>query len=448
MKKFITFSLCLLLCVVTLGLSGCGKSKKEIIDTSIATNGNGGTVVTRGDYVYFVNGYNSCSIFTKSNLDRKFDIGGLYRAKLNSNGELDYSENGSLVNAEKISSHLVGFESTSIYVFGNHIYYATPITNVDKNGNLQTNQLEFRRVSITGGSTDKLYQSKVDAERVDFEFYYADNNVYLVVNEDGTLKRVSCTGKVSVSEVTTGITSIALARDSYDVFESDSYKNIFYTKTNDDGKIEIYNYNALTNKEEYKKTTNYKTCELVDYKFGHLYYKASGEDFPNYTYFYRVDATKNAVTNLVAEKLTSDKDYTDIYLLDNETDGYIVKTDSKTYYLSYNSGTVSDPVVISTAGEIIAVKNNYIYYNDSDTIKRVSIYDLRTTGSVVEEEIITVKDMQAYSYDIDDNNLYVYAKSGENTYLYSIKVSNIMEGESYEQKLLGVYLEGDEPEEN
>ena len=123
MKKFITFTLCLLLCVATLGLSACGGNKKEKVDTSVASRGNGGMVVTRGDYVYFVNGYNSYEFYSESNLDKKFTVGGLYRAKLNSDGELSYNEDGSVATAERISSDLVGFEYTSLYVFGNYIYY-------------------------------------------------------------------------------------------------------------------------------------------------------------------------------------------------------------------------------------------------------------------------------------------------------------------------------------
>ena len=448
MKKFITFTLCLLLCVVTLGLSGCGKSKDDKIDTSIATNGNGGMVVTRGDYVYFVNGYTSYTTITKNNLSKKYDVGGLYRTKLNASGELDYTEDGSLSNIEKISSHLTGFESTSLYVFGNHIYYATPITDVDKKGNLQTSRIEFRRVSITGGDTEKLYTSKVDADSVKFEFYYAEGKVYLMINEDGTLKRVTCTGKASTKEVATDIASLVLPRDSYDVFDSDSYRNIFYTKTNDDGKIEIYNYNIVTGREEYRKVTDYKTCELLEYKFGHLYYKASGNEYPNYTYFYRVDATQSAITSLAEEKLTNDKNYTKLYLLDNETDGYIAQSDSKTYYLSYNAGNISEPIIANESKiDIITIRNNYIYYKTENDIKRINYHNLKTEGSAEEESLLTVNDMQTYDYDIDDNYLYVYATSGSNTYLYSIKINNVLEEDSYENRILGVYNDGDAPTE-
>lgn len=445
MKKFITFTLCLLLCVVTLGLSGCGKSKAEIVDTSIASNGNGGMVVTCGDYVYFVNGYNSYST-VNAGKNNNYNVGGLYRAKVTLAGQLNYNEDGFVVNAEKLSGNLAGFESTSLYVFGNHIYYSTPVTEVDKKGNSQTDKLEFRRVSISGGSTEKLYTSKVSATNVDFEFYYAEGKVYLLINENGTLKVVTCTGKTSVKEVANEVTSLVLPRDSYDIFASDSYKNIYYTKTNNDGKIEIYNYNIATARNEYKKTTQYTTCQLLEYKFGHLYYKASKNVYPNYTYFYRIDATQNAITSLAEEQLTADKDYTDLYLLENETDGYVAQSADKTYYLKYNASNISDPVIIAGSKiEIMASRNGYLYYKDGTTINRISYEDLKVGGTAEPEEVLTVENLQDYGYDIDDNNLYVYANMGSNTYLYSIKISNKLEDEDFEAKLVGVYQDADIP---
>ena len=445
MKKFITFTLCLLLCVVTLGLVGCGGKKDESVNTSVASFGNGGMVVTRGDYVYFVNGYTGYGAYNKDNLKKKFDVAGLYRAKLNESGELNYTENGSVEGAERISSNLVGFESTSIYVFGNHVYYATPNAEVDKEGELKTSKLKFCRVAIGGGDVEEIYKTYSDATNVKFEFYYAEGKVYLMVNENGTLKRVCCYGDFDSNTVAKGVTSLVLHRDTDDIFESDSYKHIYYTKNEDDN-IVIYNYNIVTNREEYKKTTDYSTCKLIDYKFGHLYYRASREEYPSFTYYYRIDATKNAITSLQEEKLTMDDSYTDFYFLDNETSGYIVQNDSKTYYLTYNAGGQSEAKIIADSKiDIIAVKNNYIYFNSSNTIKRINCYNFKINGDKTQETIAKVDNIQAHGYDIDSHNLYVYSTSGDNTYLYSISIGNVVEGDEVEPKLLGVYKDGDAP---
>ena len=71
---------------------------------------------------------------------------------------------------------------------------------------------------------------------------------------------------------------------------------------------------------------------------------------------------------------------------------------------------------------------------------------MKNSGDTTQQTVITLDNIQTYDYDIDDTNLYVYATQGSNTYLYSINLNNVLEDESFEQKLLGVYAEGDVPE--
>lgn len=437
MKRFFKVTLCLLVCIMAFGLVACGKSDKDKVDTSIASKGNGGMVVTAGDYIYFVNGYNSYETLDKKNLDQNFEVGGLYRAKLN-NGLINYDENGLPTDVEQLSDSLVGFESASIYVFGNYVYYATPTTEVNKKGELQTSKLDFCRVKITGGKAQTIYQTDSNATNVDFEFYYADGNVYLMVNENGTLKRVCCYGKFKANEVDTEITSVALHRDENEVYSSTSYSNIFYTKTEDE-KVKIFNYNVAEDKIEYRTTTEYTECELLDVQFGHLYYKAKKSGYPSYSLIYRMDATKNAITNNAEEAVTS-TEYENFYFLGNETSGYIAQTSSKTYLVTNNGEAY--PVADSKL-DIIAINDGYVYFKNENTIKRINYNNLPHTTT--QETVIELENIKTYSYDIDSNNLYVYAISGSNTYLYSIKVGNLIEDEQFEAKLLGSYQSGDAP---
>lgn len=424
---------------MAVGLVACGKNDKDKVDTSVAVKGNGGMVVTANDYIYFVNGYNSYETFGKSNLSQNFEVGGLYRVKLD-NGVIKYDENGVPTGVEQISDNLVGFESTSIYVFGNYVYYATPTTEVTKKGELQTSKLDFCRVKTTGGKVQTIYQTDNDATDVDFEFYYADGSVYLMVNENGTLKRVCCYGKFKENEVDTDITSLVLHRDEDEVYTSTSYSNIFYTKT-EDSIIKIYNYNVAEDKIEYKASTDYSECELLDVKFGHLYYKAKKSAYPSYSLIYRMDATKNAITNKVEEQVTV-TEYDNFYFLGNETSGYIAQTSSKTYFVAYNEGDTPYQIADSKL-EIISIYGGYIYFKDDTTIKRINYFNL--PNDKTQETIIELENIKTYSYDIDANNLYVYATSGSNTYLYSVNVGNKVDGEDFEAKLLGEYQSGDAP---
>ena len=60
------------------------------------------------------------------------------------------------------------------------------------------------------------------------------------------------------------------------------------------------------------------------------------------------------------------------------------------------------------------------------------------------KEYMSKKQAQnSLEYDIDENNLYVYATQGENDYLYSVNIGNVIEGHKVEKKLLGVYNDSD-----
>lgn len=437
MKRFFKITLCFLICVMAFGLVACGKNTEDEIDTSIASRGNGGMVVTAGDYIYFVNGYNSYEVFGTNNLSQKFEVGGLYRVKLD-NGFITYDDNGVPTGVEQISDNLVGFESTSIYVFGNYVYYSTPTTDVTRQGELQTSKLDFCRVKTTGGKPQTIYQTENDATNVDFEFYYADGRVYLMVNENGTLKRVSVSGKkADTCEVDSEIASLVLHRDENDVYSSASYSNIFYTK-NEDGVIKIYNYNVANNKIEYKASTDYAECELLDVKFGHLYYKAK-KSTDLFTLIYRIDATKNAITNKKVEPVTK-TEYDNFYFLENETNGYIAQTSDTTWLLTYD-GTAR--VIDKSKLDIIAINAGYIYFKSDTTIKRINYNNL--PNDTTQETVLSLENLKTYSYDIDSSNLYVYASSGSNVYVYSINVGNKIDGEEFEAKLLGNYKSGDAP---
>ena len=121
MKKIskIILSLCLAVCCLftAVGLTGCGKNKLSA--TSASTDGvssNGGSVVTAGGYMYFINGIvaNNGSTNTASGNT----IGGLYRTKLNSEGKVDLNDDGTLKSSERLISSVVGFEDGQIFVFG------------------------------------------------------------------------------------------------------------------------------------------------------------------------------------------------------------------------------------------------------------------------------------------------------------------------------------------
>lgn len=448
MKKFVKLTLCLLIGVFAIGLTGCGNNDKPSVNTSIPSYGNGGMAVTSGGYVYFVNGYSSYKVYNKGNLSDKLELGGLYRAKLNENNQVTYDEDGNLENVSRISGNLAGFENTSLYVFGDHIYYTAPKTTVDKSGELETSKINFYRMNLDGSNATVMYTSKNEGEKIDFQYYYADGGVYLVVKEDTKLIKVNCWGKFKTTTIEEKVESVVLHTVEEDIFNSDAYQHLYYTTKTDDGKILINNYDVATG-AKYFGTTPYKTCELIDYKFNHLYYKASTNDYPNKTYIYRIDSTENALKHMMHEQI-SQTEYTTFYLLENESDGYIAQTSDKTYYLTYSSNGNSEAYPIADSKlDIMLINNGVIYVKSSNDIKTINYLDCKLNPNEypTQSNLITVDGMQTYGYDVDNNYLYIYAKKGDNTYLYSVYINNPIDGENAEVKLLGTYLSTDVEED-
>ena len=131
MKKFLTaIFMCLVCCLVF--LTGCGsKGFKDNPKTNDVVLDNGGYSVQKGDYIYFTNGFDEYT-----NASSSVTVGALYRAKVgDTNGYAQVDEDGYLQNAELITSRLVGYKYGGFYIFGDYIYYVTPITRVDNSGN-------------------------------------------------------------------------------------------------------------------------------------------------------------------------------------------------------------------------------------------------------------------------------------------------------------------------
>ena len=106
MKKFLRYATLILLLFVSFSfvLTGCGKKKGSDYDAPKAdarVYGNGGLAVTKGDYLYFLNGYRTYADVTKEEkkLSNHENVvrGAIYRTKLSATGDLTVDENGKIV---------------------------------------------------------------------------------------------------------------------------------------------------------------------------------------------------------------------------------------------------------------------------------------------------------------------------------------------------------------
>ena len=270
MKKFLP--LILVLCLVVCGgiFAGCG-NKEIVLEGGPAYEdnvyGNGGFVVTKGDYVYFTDAYvKSSSLGSKiSNELGAVTETGLYRARKTVE-TVDGTERPILTDIQLMVSKVVGFENSGLYIFKDKIYFATPTTDKDKTGT-RYDLLTFYSCNLDGSNLKKLHQTtKFSSGK--FSMTMIDGNVYLLIYTGSEIVRVSENGEVlTIAEKVTG--AILPSREtivSNDENPKPSECFVYYTVNKEsDGPIDLGNilYKAeistgktteLLNKERIKVT--------------------------------------------------------------------------------------------------------------------------------------------------------------------------------------------------
>ena len=361
MKKFFKLFICVCLCVVSLTFTACGKKNKiEAPKSDAGVTSNGGIVVQKGDFVYYANGYNSVENVTKSDLNKKYTLGGLYVTKTDASRD----ENGSLTYNNRLSSKLSSFEATDLHIFGNYMYYTTINTEETKNAGLQTKHLEVYRVKLNGTDSERIYRSSIDFEDsegervVDFNYYEENGTVYILVFENGTLKRIACGKSVSSATV---ISENVLS------YKTEG-KQTFFTFVNDDERYEINQYNIVSDNIVTKLAMekNDSISSIFEVKFNNVYFYATFENVGT-EYLYRMPISEienKSSIRTSAKKLTATS-YTSVYLLDSYSDGILVFSSSKVEIIDETSPLENIELQenMPTSATIMKIDSGYVYFS-------------------------------------------------------------------------------------
>ena len=176
MKKHLLLITALILCLLTIfSAVGCGETSWGPIkggpSKTDAVESNGGMVVKKGEYIYFVNGVES---YTSSNKFGKVVKGSICRAK-----ESDLSDLQVIV--PKIINS--GDQFAGIQIYGNYVYYASPTTSKDKDGKVQNTYLDFCRTKLDGTGTERLFY--VNDRTTQYRFIEVNGTLYIMYFEPG-----------------------------------------------------------------------------------------------------------------------------------------------------------------------------------------------------------------------------------------------------------------------
>ena len=170
--------LLLLALALTLGvLAGCNPYNVDPLDgytpTENAAESNGGFVVKKDEWFYFINGAES---YTASNTFGSVVKGSLMRINESDLAAGNYGAGDIVVPQLMISED----HTSGVFIYGDYVYYATPNTVRNMDGEIENSYLDFRRTRLDGTDTLSGYYVQLPANDGAYRYVQVDGTVYLL----------------------------------------------------------------------------------------------------------------------------------------------------------------------------------------------------------------------------------------------------------------------------
>ena len=407
----------------TIALSGCNNvytgDKLDGYVSEAEVVSNGGFAVQKGDFVYFINGMED---YTEPNVYGDVVKGALMRIK---KSDLDA---GNYENVKTVVPMLFAAQNfdAGIYIYGDYVYYATPTTRKNLDGEVESSCIDFKRAKLDGTETMKDYYFDLESNSANYRFVQEGNVVYCLYEEDGYLKSYDTNDKVS--------RVLAKAEAYYYDTSDPTNPNVYYTMpvtvdadTDNSTTVsynQLYSVNAAARVEsvgEKDGKASYKVKGGKEYTFDAKYLKEKSDeavkdggeatfDANNYTTYPYVNLGKLVLDGIGSNALTKtqfngNKDTTPLtpdgytYTVKEYANGgvYFTRTEvSKT-----SSDAESNKLYYLADADRIGAEWNVVSGNASDKLDVVA-----ADSTLVESAIKTVKDGAHVYYYLSENTLY------------------------------------------
>ena len=271
-KKRVTKIICAAVATisaVTLAfMPACGVKWSALSDkdtaTAALTGTNGGFVVETEGYVYFINGR---AANTDANKFGKVVKGSVQRIKRSDLDAENYSETQTVVPSVIYS----GNYDAGLYIYGGYIYYSSPTTEKNTDGEVLNSNLDFKRTKLDGTDMTDTYFWQSSDNAVDYRYVEVDDTVYLIYALSENLYGTSATNIHSVNCNTRENTILAYNVTDY-AFDTVDVGNpyIYYTMNVPqflDGESSNYSYNQLyrVRADVTESPREYDFSEVEDY---------------------------------------------------------------------------------------------------------------------------------------------------------------------------------------
>ena len=439
--------------LLIIGCSNSPKFSENPLSDDVVV-GNGSLAVTKGDYLYFVNGYTSYNDVGSTNKEGKITYAGLYRIKMDENGnpekveaKLDSEGNEifdgsrSLKNIDILASKVVGFEYMGIYIFGDYIYYASPNDEVDKNLTTTTQYIDFfRRKLDRSNAAEKIYTTKSEGSSVKYSMISVDGDVFLNVLDGNNLVVIKNNKtKVVVEDVSGAVFSeITQSNEQVSQFNQD----IYYTRNLDSEKDNTTNGNvlckfslkAMTYGDVFKDNDSTITLKMVSNN--NLFYeKTKQSEGTQKAKLYYASGVEN--NSFVGETPVCSQSYSNYYAKPS-SNSVFVNNGSSVLYI----GNGVTKTIYSGSATVIKAVGNYIYLVADSKILRVNFQEIIDGNSVEPETVVSenVKTGQDNFYSVTDNKLYYLStnQTNDSVYLHMVDLND-----NFTDYFVGVLNESD-----
>ena len=423
----------------SIALAGCnGVYTGDKLDgyvSSAEVQSNGGFAVQKGDFVYFINGLED---YTEPNVYGDVVKGSLMRIK---KSDLDA---GNYTNVKTVVPMLFAAQNfdAGIYIYGDYVYYATPTTDKNMDGQVESSWLDFKRAKLDGTETMKDYYFRLSSNSSKYRFVEEDGVVYCLYEEDGYLKSYDTKDKVS---------RVLAKADSFYYDTSDpTTPNVYYTMSvvvgadTDNSTTaaynQLYSVNAAARVESVNKNAaSYTVKGGNTYDFDENYLNEQNEkakkdgkaaiyDLADYTTYPYVNLGKLVLDGIGSNALQETQF--------NGKKADALTPDGYTYTVkNYANGGVyfTRSEVAKTSSD---AENTKLYYlSDSkaeatewNVVKGNNALDVvAPDATVTDSAILTMKDNAHVYYYLSDSALYK-ATVGENGATTEMKMASTLSG--------------------
>ncbi len=453
---------CLLLIITTVGVlfTGCGLSKfSDGPKDSDAVTGNGGLAVTKGDYLYFVNGYKGIEDIGDSNHFGKVEQSAVFRAKLtdgkvtentkyDDEGEVIFDKTKSLKDVDILASKIAGYEYTKLYIFGDYLYYSTPNHLRDKSGTILSKYINIYRIRIDrSGSNDLIYSSASENTSVTWSMHQVGDKAYMTILDGEKLVVIANNTKSAdfkqnvVAEKNITSASMPTYANSTDKVSEIDHK-IYFTEKNDDDSttVVLKSYDLKSNKTADVYTGTGVSYEIKGTCGDNLYYTKTQTGVNTKIY---ADDLINPAVMVSAQAYGSSADIRSYALSGQTAETSIFYSDGTNSYYKIAGKDAVKFLASDIISNIVKVQGNYIYYLNSSSLYCVDFTKAGQTGTSVIPSSVTPKGDIVNNFSVDGKKIYFFVKYTENYYMHYVNYEVSEYGDNPYTHFVGKLLEAD-----